>query len=114
MFISLKDKGHIGEIIRNWPHLAEARISVVTDGSRILGLGDLGINGMPIPLGKLILYSKFLLNKNNSQSDMLHSPRSRVSIFPKNVGYSLIIIAGFAQRLLFPLHWILAPTPKSS
>ena len=45
-FVSINDKGKIGEVIRNWPRMDEARISVVTDGSRILGLGDLGINGI--------------------------------------------------------------------
>ncbi|KAI0282790.1 malic enzyme [Russula aff. rugulosa BPL654] len=56
LYISIKDKGRIGEILNGWKHKSEARISVVTDGSRILGLGDLGVNGMPISIGKLSLY----------------------------------------------------------
>ncbi|KAF8888529.1 hypothetical protein BD779DRAFT_1672209 [Infundibulicybe gibba] len=56
LFISIKDKGKIRSVIGNWPKIDEARISVVTDGSRILGLGDLGVNGMPISIGKLSLY----------------------------------------------------------
>ncbi|KNZ80331.1 NADP-dependent malic enzyme [Termitomyces sp. J132] len=56
LFISIKDKGNIREVIRSWTKIDKARISVVTDGSRILGLGDLGINGMPISIGKLSLY----------------------------------------------------------
>jgi len=56
LYISIKDRGKIGEILNSWHHKSEARISVVTDGSRILGLGDLGVNGMPISIGKLSLY----------------------------------------------------------
>ncbi|KAJ7629000.1 hypothetical protein FB45DRAFT_919738 [Roridomyces roridus] len=56
LIISIKDKGNIGAILGTWANKAAARISVVTDGSRILGLGDLGVNGMPISVGKLSLY----------------------------------------------------------
>ncbi|CAK7202324.1 hypothetical protein SEUCBS139899_005046 [Sporothrix eucalyptigena] len=56
LYISIKQRKSMKTILRNWPY-QNPEICVVTDGSRILGLGDLGINGVGIPIGKLALYT---------------------------------------------------------
>jgi malate dehydrogenase (oxaloacetate-decarboxylating)(NADP+) len=55
MYFTARDLGDMDALVRNWPR-SEVDVVVITDGSRILGLGDLGVQGMAIPIGKISLY----------------------------------------------------------
>jgi hypothetical protein len=54
MFFSAQDRGHMASMVHNWPG-NDVEVVVVTDGSRVLGLGDLGVHGIAVVIGKVTL-----------------------------------------------------------
>lgn len=102
MYFSTQDRGAMSAMVHNWPQ-DEVDVIVVTDGSRVLGLGDLGANGMQIPIGKLSLVN--LLASWGGAGKFL--------CWQLIVITSMLLQEVFAQKPFYQWFWMLEPTMKS-
>ncbi|KAL7168080.1 hypothetical protein ACSBR2_038511 [Camellia fascicularis] len=107
LYISLKEKGKILEVLRNWPERS-IQVIVVTDGERILGLWDLGCQGMGIPVGKLALYaalggvrpSAFEDFANHNAFELLEKYGSTHLVFNDDIqGTASVVLTGLIAAL---------------
>ena len=117
IFVSGADRGRVAEVLADWPR-REVAIIVVSDGERILGLGDLGANGMGIPIGKLSLYTAcagiapgaclpVLLDTGTDNPELLgnalyiglHQPRLRGPAYDELVEEFIVAASALAEQV---------------